>query len=278
VRRAEDIIVLKDLLARKGYADVPVIAKIEKPQAIDNLEKIVEVSDGVMVARGDLGVEMSPERVPMLQKRIIRLCNLRGIPAITATQMLDSMIRNPRPTRAEASDVANAIIDGTDAIMLSGESAVGQYPVKAVRMLAKIAEDVEKEVHFPDLPPPDNDETHALSEALLAIDKILTLRLIVTFTSSGYTALLASKERPSVPVVALTPSVKVYHRLNLIWGVIPVLIDEQVETFEDLAAQANRVLRKRGLAEAGDKVLIMAGIPTRHPKGTNFLKIHTVGE
>ena len=278
VRRAEDIIVLKDLLARKGHADVPVIAKIEKPQAIDNLEQIIAVSDGVMVARGDLGVEMSPERVPMLQKRIIRLCNLRGIPAITATQMLDSMIRNPRPTRAEASDVANAIIDGTDAIMLSGESAVGEYPVKAVRMLAKIAEDVEREVHFPDLPPPDNDETHALSEALLAIDKILPLRLIVTFTSSGYTALLASKERPSVPVVALTPNVKVYHRLNLIWGVIPVLIGEQVETFEDLAAQADNMLRKRGLARAGDKVLIMAGIPTRHPKGTNFLKIHAVGE
>jgi pyruvate kinase len=278
VRRAEDIIVLKDLLARKGYADVPVIAKIEKPQAIDNLEQIIAVSDGVMVARGDLGVEMSPERVPMLQKRIIRLCNLRGIPAITATQMLDSMIHNPRPTRAEASDVANAIIDGTDAIMLSGESAVGQYPVKSVRMLAKIAEDVEKEVKFPDLPPPDNDETHALSEALLAIDKILPLRLIVTFTSSGYTALLASKERPSVPVVALTPNVKIYHRLNLIWGVIPVLINEQVETFEDLTAQANRTLRSRGLAQAGDKILIMAGIPTRHAKGTNFLKIHTVGE
>jgi len=278
VRRAEDIIVLKDLLARKGYADVPVIAKIEKPQAIDNLEQIIAVSDGVMVARGDLGVEMSPERVPMLQKHIIRLCNLRGIPAITATQMLESMIHNPRPTRAEASDVANAIIDGTDAIMLSGESAVGLYPVKAVRMLAKIAEDVEKEVHFPDLPPPDNDETHALSEALLAIDKILPLRLIVTFTSSGYTSLLASKERPSVPVVALTPNVKIYHRLNLIWGVIPVLIGEQVETFEALTAQADDTLRLRGLAQAGDKILIMAGIPTRHAKGTNFLKIHSVGE
>jgi len=278
VRRAEDVLVLKALLASLGYADVPVVAKIEKPQAIDNLEQIVAVSDGVMVARGDLGVEMSPERVPMLQKRIIRLCNLRGIPAITATQMLDSMIHNPRPTRAEASDVANAIIDGTDAVMLSGESAVGEHPVKAVRMLSKIAEEVEKEVRFPELPPPDNDETHALSEALLAIDKILPLRLIVTFTSSGYTSLLASKERPSVPVVALTPSVKVYHRLNLIWGVIPLLIGEQVETFEELAAQADRILCLRGLARAGDKILIMAGIPTRHAKGTNFLKIHTVGE
>jgi pyruvate kinase len=276
VRRAEDILILKDLLARKGYADVPVIAKIEKPQAIDNLEAIIAIADGIMVARGDLGVEMSPERVPMLQKRIIRLCNLRGIPVITATQMLDSMIRNPRPTRAEASDVANAILDGTDAIMLSGESAVGEYPVKAVQMLARIAEDVEKEAQFPDTPPPDNDETHALSDALLVIDNILPLRLIVTFTNSGYTSMLASRERPSAPVVALTPSVKVYHRLNLVWGVIPLLIEEQVETFEDLIAQANAMLRLHGLAQAGDKVLIFAGIPTRRQKGTNFLKIHTL--
>jgi len=278
VRRAEDILILKDLLARKGYPDVPVIAKIEKPQAIDNLEAIIAVTDGVMVARGDLGVEMSPERVPILQKRIIRLCNLRGIPVITATQMLDSMIRNPRPTRAEASDVANAILDGTDAIMLSGESAVGDYPIKAVQMLSKIAEDVEKVAQFPNNPPPENDETQALSEALLVIDKILPLRFIVTFTSSGYTSLLASRERLTAPVVAITPSAKVYHRLNLVWGVIPLLIDEEVETFEQLVAQANSILLESRLAEVGDKVLILAGIPTRHAKGTNFLKIHTLGE
>ena len=277
VRKAEDILALKDMLAQKGHADMPVIAKIEKPQAIDNLEAIVAVSDGLMVARGDLGVEMSPERVPMLQKRIIRMCNLRGLPAITATQMLDSMIRNPRPTRAEASDVANAIVDGTDAVMLSGESAVGDYPVKAVEMLAKIARAVEKEVEFPYNPPADSDETHALSEALNAIDKTMALRVIVAFTSSGYTALLASKERPSVPVVALTPSRGIYHRLNLIWGVIPILIDHQVETFEDLVLQAEMNLLERDMAEPGDKILIMGGIPTRHAKGTNFLKIHTIG-
>jgi len=277
VRKAEDILALKALLAQKGYADVPVVAKIEKPQAIDNLEEIIAVTDAVMVARGDLGVEMSPERVPILQKRIIKLCNRRGIPTITATQMLDSMIRNPRPTRAEASDVANAIIDGTDAVMLSGESAVGEFPVKAVQMLAKIAQEVEKDLSFPNAPPPDNDETHALSEALLVIDKILPLRLVAAFTSSGYTALLASKERPSVPVVALTPHAKIYHRLNLVWGVIPLLIGEEVETFEDLCAQTNATLLRHGLAQRGDKILIMAGIPTRHAKGTNFLKIHTVG-
>ncbi|WP_139559576.1 pyruvate kinase [Methylotetracoccus oryzae] len=277
VRKPEDVLALKALLATLGYADTPVIAKIEKPQAIEKLEAIVAVSDGIMVARGDLGVEMSPERVPMLQKRIIRMCNLRSIPAITATQMLDSMIRNPRPTRAEASDVANAIVDGTDAVMLSGESAVGEYPVRAVEMLARIACDVEKEVEFACLPPSDTDETHALSEALKAIDKTMRLRLIVAFTSSGYTALLASKERPSVPVVALTPNRGTYHRLNLIWGVIPLLIDHQVETFEDLVQQGELNLLERGMITPGDKILIMGGIPSQHAKGTNFLKIHTVG-
>lgn len=276
VRKGEDIVHLKELLKQKGYADVPVVAKIEKPQAIENLEAIINATDGVMVARGDLGVEMSPERVPMLQKQIISLCNARSIPVITATQMLDSMIRNPRPTRAEASDVANAILDGTDAVMLSGESAVGDYPVKAVQMLVKIAQDVEKVAKFPNLPPPDNDETHALSEALLVIDKILPLKLIVTFTSSGYTSLLASKERPSVPLVALTPSERIYHRLNLVWGVIPLLIDHEVETFEALMTQAELALKEHELAQSGDKVLVLAGVPTRLAKGTNFIKIHRI--
>lgn len=276
VRRGEDIRTLKHFLSQRGASDVPVIAKIEKPQAIRNLEEIVRECDGLMVARGDLGVEMSPERVPMLQKQIIRLCNLQSIPVITATQMLDSMIRNPRPTRAEASDVANAILDGTDAVMLSGESAVGDYPVKAVEMLAKIAKDVEKDAQFVNSPPSENDETHALSEALNAIDQILDLRCIVTFTTSGYTAILASKERPSVPVVAITPSFKVYHRLNLIWGVIPLHIERQVETFEDLVHQAQTLVLERNLAEINDMVLVMAGIPTQKVKGTNFLKLHRI--
>ncbi|MGK7940678.1 MAG: pyruvate kinase, partial [Crocosphaera sp.] len=166
VRKGEDIRNLKNLLVAKGYNDVPVIAKIEKPQAIENLPEIVDECDGLMVARGDLGVEISPEKVPVLQKKMIKLCNFQSKPVITATQMLDSMIDNPRPTRAEASDVANAIIDGTDAVMLSGESAVGKYHIKAVEMLAKIAQEVEKDVRFPNIPPADNDETRALSEAL----------------------------------------------------------------------------------------------------------------
>lgn len=275
VRQAEDVRNLKELLAEKG-ADIPVIAKIEKPQAIANLESILDECDGLMVARGDLGVEISAEKVPMLQKRIIRMCNQRGIPVITATQMLDSMIHNPRPTRAEANDVANAIIDGTDAVMLSGESAVGDFPVQAVEMMARIANDVEKDIHFINNPPAKIDETHALSEALNVIDQTVPLRCIVAFTSTGYSARIASGERPRAPVIALTPSIDAYHRLNLIWGVKPLLLDYQEETFENALKQAENFLVNRNLAAPGDRVLVMGGIPMQRSGGTNFLKIHTI--
>ncbi|MEC4817694.1 MAG: pyruvate kinase [Scytonema sp. PMC 1069.18] len=276
VRRAEDIRTLKNLLVSKGAGGIPVVAKIEKPQAIANLEAILEECDVVMVARGDLGVEMSPEKVPLLQKRIIRLCNQKGLPVITATQMLDSMIHNARPTRAEASDVANAIIDGTDAVMLSGESAVGEFPVASVEMLVRIATDIEPETEFVNNPPAKTDETHALSEALNAIDKVLNLKCIVTFTSTGYTARLASGERPKAPIVALTPNPKVYQQLNLIWGIRPVLLNREVDTFEDGIAQVQTILQQRGWVQQGDKILILGGIPMHRPQGTNFLKIHTI--
>ncbi|MBD2314449.1 pyruvate kinase [Desertifilum sp. FACHB-1129] len=275
IRSAEDIRSLKALLAQHN-ADLPVIAKLEKPQAIENLESILDECDGVMVARGDLGVEVRPEKVPMIQKHIIRRCNHRGLPVITATQMLESMIHNPRPTRAEASDVANAIVDGTDAVMLSGESAVGAYPVHAVEIMARIASEVEKDVVFDNLPPADTDETHAISEALNVIDKIVNLRCVVAFTSSGYSAMLASGERPKVPVVALTPNIKVYHRLNLIWGVKPLWIDYEVTSFEDVIKQAEACLLERNLAIKGDRILIMGGIPMSIAGGTNFLKIHKI--
>lgn len=275
VRQAEDVRSLKELLAAKG-ADIPVIAKIEKPQAVSNIEKIVDECDGLMVARGDLGVEMSPEKVPLLQKRIIRMCNRKGIPVITATQMLDSMINNPRPTRAEASDVANAIMDGTDAVMLSGESAVGSYPVNAVEMMARIAYEVERDLQFANNPAAKSDETHALSEALNSIDQTLPLGCIVAFTSTGYTALIASAERPKAPVIALTHNIKVYHRLNLVWGVTPLLLDYQVETFENALLQAENLLVERKLVANGDRILVMGGIPMQRAGGTNFLKIHTI--
>lgn len=276
VRQPEDIIALKKLLAAKG-SDIPVLAKIEKPQAVANLEAIVRESDAIMVARGDLGVEMSPEKVPLIQKRIIRLCNQRNIPVITATQMLDSMIHNPRPTRAEASDVANAIIDGTDAVMLSGESAVGQFPVEAVKMLAKIATDVEPEVQFVNHPPSEIDETHAISEAINVIDKTLNLHCIVALTASGYTAKLAASERPRVPIIAFTPSLEVYHRLNLVWGVRPILLEEEGDSFEEILKRMEFCLLERNFAVPGDKVLVMGGIPAHKSRGTNFLKIHTIG-
>lgn len=275
VRQAEDIRFLKQFL-RDRNADIPVMAKIEKPQAIDNLDEIIAECDGLMVARGDLGVEMKPEKVPLLQKEIIRKCNLKNVPVITATQMLDSMIDNPRPTRAEASDVANAIIDGTDAVMLSGESAVGKYPLKAVSMLAKIASSVEPNLQFVNNPPAKTDRTHALSEALNAIDQILNLRYIICFTATGYTALIASGERPKAMVIAFTPNIDVYHRLNLVWGVKPVYLEKEGTTFEELVAIAENYLIKQKLGQSGDQILIMGGIPTQQPQGTNFLKIHQI--
>ncbi|MBD2257589.1 pyruvate kinase [Pseudanabaena sp. FACHB-2040] len=276
VRQAEDILALKHLLAQHNRTDIAVLAKIEKPQAIENLDAILTACDAVMVARGDLGVEMRSEKVPMLQKHIIRQCNLRSIPVITATQMLESMIYQPRPTRAEASDVANAIIDGTDAVMLSGESAVGRYPVKAVQMLGRIAIDVEQDLEFVNNPPAHNDATHALSEALNVIDRMLELCCIVTFTETGYSAIIAAGERPRAPVIAFTPSERVYHRLNLIWGVRPILTEQSVDTFEAMVAQAEEYLLARSWVQSGDKMLLMGGIPASQPQGTNFLKIHTV--
>ncbi|NCJ07794.1 pyruvate kinase [Synechococcales cyanobacterium C] len=274
VRKAEDLVQLRQFLAEQGAADLPIMAKIEKPQAITNLPEILEVCDGVMVARGDLGVEMSPEKVPILQKHIIRECNKRKLPVITATQMLDSMIRNPRPTRAEASDVANAIIDGTDAVMLSGESAVGAFPVKAVQMLSRIAIDVERDLAFVNNPPPKQDETHALCEALNTLDRLLRFQCIVAFTTSGYTAIIAAGERPRAPVIAITDDRNVYHRLNLIWGVKPILVERHASTFEKMLHQAEVLLLQDQLAASGDNILLMGGIPAHTSRGTNLLKIH----
>lgn len=276
VRQAADVEQLRSRLQELGAADMPVLAKIERPQAIEHLDELVRVCDGMMVARGDLGVEMNPEKVPMLQKRIINACNHQGIPVITATQMLESMIHEARPTRAEASDVANAIIDGTDAVMLSGESAVGDYPVEAVQMLAKIATEVEPELNFINLPPAETNITHALSEALTTIDKILPLRSIVAFTTQGYTARLVAAERPRAPIIALTTDQRVYHRLNLSWGVTPHLLAETVNSVEELAAGAEAYLRSQNLIRSGDILLLLGGSPVQQTRGTNFLKLHTV--
>jgi len=275
VRSADDIRILKNHIEKSGKVK-PVIAKIEKPQAIDHLEAIVDEVAGIMVARGDLGVEMSPEKVPMLQKRIIELCNRKGKPVITATQMLESMIVDPRPTRAETSDVANAIIDGTDCIMLSGETAMGNFPVKSVEMMVKIALDVESKIEFKTYPPSGTSDMIALSMAANGMEKVLRLDAIADFTNSGRSAMNVVAERPNAPVCAMTTHPQVYHALNMLWGVIPILISDHPDTFEQFISVAEYTLKQKNIIESGDAVLILGGIPPHVPGGTNFIKIHKV--
>lgn len=277
VRCAADVQKLKSLLAERGAA-IPVLAKIEKPEAVANLDAILEVVDGIMVARGDLGVEMRPEKVPIVQKSIIHACNQRGLPVITATQMLESMIDEPRPTRAEASDVANAILDGTDCVMLSGESAVGQYPVQSVAMMHRIAFEVEPVAQFANHSHASSDETSAISHAIATIDKTLDLHCIIAFTSAGYSARLVSSRRPRAPVIALTPSERVYHSLNLLWGVRPVVVPERAGTLEEVVRITEQVLLARELAKPGDRVLVVAGLPMGVSGRTNVIKLHRISE
>jgi len=277
VRKAEDIVQLKQAIAAQGY-NTPVIAKIEKPQALACLKEIVAVADGIMVARGDLGVELRPEKVPLAQKAIVQECNRHSIPVIVATQMLESMIEQPRPTRAEASDVANAILDGADAVMLSGEFAVGKYPVQAIEMMACIAREVEAVYRPENLPPDVLDETHAIGEAIHTIADVLPLRCIVVSTRTGYSARLVSSERLPLPVYALTCEAATYFRTNLLWGVVPILMESGCERdFETFVAAAEATLQHRGQLAPGDRLLVVGGIPMNQGVNTNFLKIHRVG-
>lgn len=275
VRSAADVILLKKLIEEKGVKK-PVIAKIEKPQGVDYLKEIIEVSDGLMVARGDLGVEMNPERVPMIQKRIIELCNRKGKPVITATQMLESMIHEPRPTRAEASDVANAIIDGTDAIMLSGETAMGEFPIKAVEMMDRIAKDVESKIDFKTYPHNDRNDVLALSQAVNKIDETIDLCAIVVLTTSGRSARYVATERPKTPIFALTSHLPVYHMLNLLWGIRPIHTGEHPSTFEEVLKFIESELTGIKMACSGEKILVLGGIPSHLEGGTNFVKIHKI--
>jgi len=278
VRRSSDIDDIKRRIAAFGKT-TPVIAKIEKPEALQDLPAILEKVDGIMVARGDLGVEMAPEQVPIVQKQLIEAANSVGKPVITATQMLESMIRNPRPTRAEASDVANAIIDGTDAVMLSGETANGAFPIEAVQMMARIAEAAELSgrhgdhsnstrwnvQHIPDV-------ATALSSAACAIVQVLTVRGIVAFTKSGRTAQLVSRQRPAVPIFAFTPEEEVYRRLSLVWGVVPMMVD-YVDRLDDLSERVVERLLYAGFAQRGDQVVMTGGHPITSRGSTNFVKV-----
>ncbi|PMP84178.1 MAG: pyruvate kinase [Roseiflexus castenholzii] len=278
VRRASDLLEIKAQIAAAG-ASTPVIAKIEKPEALREFEAILEAADGIMVARGDLGVEMPPEQVPIVQKQLIEAANMAGKPVITATQMLDSMIRNPRPTRAEASDVANAIIDGTDAVMLSGETATGAYPVEAVRMMARIAEVTEASGRRGDHSHESIWRFHeqptvaaAISAAVHAIVQTLPVTSIVAFTMSGNTARLIARQRPKTPIFAFTPSDVVCRRLNLIWGVTPIL-SPYVDRLDDLENAVRSTLLGLGYARLGDQIAITGGHPIAARGATNFVKV-----
>jgi len=285
VRKPEDVLEAKELIrqsqAEKGdkySVPTPLIAKLEKPEAVARLDDILEVVDGVMVARGDLGVEMPLEKVPLFQKRIIDRCNDLGLPVITATQMLESMIANPRPTRAEVSDVANAILDGTDAIMLSAETATGVYPIEAVQVMVRIAVATEASNRNANQPQCKRlSQAHAVSHAARALTEEASVQSIVVFTRSGASAHLISKDRPRTPILAYTPSERVYRQLALWWGVWPHCI-EMRGTTEDLIALVERRLLEDKLAKPGDHVVIMGGLPVASRARTNFVKLHRVGD
>jgi pyruvate kinase len=275
VRQAEDLRQVRHLLRERG-ADTPVIAKIEKPEAVKNLDAILGACEGVMVARGDLGVEVSPEKVPMLQKQIIEAANRHGDLVITATQMLESMVSNPRPTRAEASDVANAILDGTDAVMLSAETAVGQYPVEAVGMMSRIALEAEASGRAAG-PVAHNRRSYAqaIAHAACSIAGDLDFKAICALTQSGATARLVSKERPTAPILAFTNQPRVHNRLALLWGVTPLPLDFAGST-DAVIRRVETELLARGLAAAGDSVVVLGGSPLAAKGATNFLKAQKV--
>jgi pyruvate kinase len=282
VRNASDITELKELIAQK-QSNIHIIAKIEKPEAVDNFDEILVVSDGIMVARGDLGVEINPEKVPLIQKRIIRKCNEAGKPVITATQMLESMVTNPRPTRAETSDVANAILDGTDAVMLSAETASGKYPIEAVLVMVHVSRDVEgdpqlkdqvfqpiSEVHgFPRLP-------EAIGQAACLVAEGVGAAAILAFTQTGRTVALVAKNRPSLPIFAVTPSQTVRRRLALYAGVRSIRVDIEGDTEAQIRSVEEAVL-SAGVLKKGDVVVITMGSPLSDPGTTNLMKIHCLG-
>ncbi|HMQ29231.1 MAG TPA: pyruvate kinase [Chloroflexaceae bacterium] len=277
VRRAADVRQVAELIADAGH-DTPIVAKIEKPQALDELEQILELVGGVMVARGDLGVEMPLEQVPTIQKELIAEANCRGVPVITATQMLESMVRNPRPTRAEASDVANAIYDGTDAVMLSAESAIGAFPAAAVTMMARIAAHADGRRGQHAKPPPSKMWPPAVSvagvigQAAGAVTGTPPIRAVVALTRTGNTARLIAHLRPPVPILALTPYEHICRRLSLVWGVTPVRADYD----DDLAAverTVNGLVQAHGLAQPGDWIVLTGGHPLTRHATTNFLKV-----
>jgi pyruvate kinase len=282
IRKAADVLAIRKVLESYGGADILIISKIENREGVENIDEIIKFSDGIMVARGDMGVEIPMEEVPLAQKMIIEKCNKAGVPVITATQMLDSMIRNPRPTRAEVSDVANAIFDGTDAVMLSGESANGKYPVEAALTMARIAQAAESMLNY-DAMLESKKEQHimnvpnAICLATCTTATELNAAAIITATQSGHTARMVSKYRPACTIIAVTPSVKVARSLALNWGVIPVLAPA-MRTTDELIEKSVAISLNSGYVAKGDLVVIAAGVPVSMAGSTNMLKVHVVGD
>jgi pyruvate kinase len=280
VRKPQDVLEIRELLEEKNMEDVQIFPKIESQEGIDNTDEILKVSDGIMIARGDMGVEIPAENVPLVQKALIKKCNAVGLPVITATQMLDSMIENPRPTRAEASDVANAVWDGTDATMLSGESANGDYPVEAVATMAKIdekaenamAEDGNLQINTFD----QSDVTETISAAVARAAKNLGVKTIVAATQSGYTARMISKYRPDADILAITFDERVRRGLMVNWGVHPIVADRPSTTDEMFELAANKAV-DLGLAKEGDLILVVAGVPVGESGTTNIMKLQLIG-
>jgi pyruvate kinase len=278
VRRRDDLEPVRRHLEERG-TEVPLIAKIEKPQAAANAEEVIDAADGIMIARGDLGIELPIEEVPLVQKRLLAIAGRRAKPTITATQMLESMVHSTRPTRAEVADVANAIFDGTDAVMLSQETAVGKHPVLAVEMMASIATTVERELPYgrwlAERGPQANNQYHAIAFGAVGAVYQLGLKCIVSPTNTGATALLISAYRPKAPVLALSPRPEVVRRCRLLWGVHPLHHAEPMDTLGLIEACA-RAATDAGLAQKGDKIGITAGLPAGSAGGTNLFKVHTV--
>ena len=280
-RTAEDILEVRRLFSQEGRSNVNIIAKIENMQGVQNIDEILRVADGIMVARGDLGVEIPLEQVPVIQKMLIHKAYTSGKPVITATQMLDSMMKNPRPTRAESTDVANAIYDGTSAIMLSGETAAGLYPVEAVRTMASIAACAENDINYAKRFKERESEgtpdvTNAISHATCTSAHDLGASAIITVTKSGRTAKMISKYRPECPLLCCTTDETVCRQLNLSWGVTPLMIDE-IDNTDDLFEQAVQAGEKAGLLHDGELVVMTAGVPLGVSGTTNLMKVHVVG-
>ncbi|WP_392562673.1 pyruvate kinase [Orbus sturtevantii] len=281
VQRAEDLEAIKALLQQHSTT-VKIIAKIENAEGVKNMQQILDVADGFMIARGDLGVEIPAERVPLLQKQMIKLCNQAGKPVITATQMLESMTINPRPTRAEASDVANAILDGSDAIMLSGETASGAYPLEAVQTMTAIAKCIEptldSEVSLSRYGYHKTVTTNAICHASVQVSHELNAKGIITVTESGTTAQIVSKYRPSTPIFAVSPYEKTLRQLQLVWGVIPIKGNEKAKNTELMIRDAIKQCMKKGYLTIGDEVIITAGVPLGKVGTTNMIFVNTIGQ